>query len=98
MADNKNRSEQISELISSGIVGAALGKILTGKNETALIWGLVGIAVTATYKAFKLSTESAPVLIIDNGDVYEVDKDGNRKFIKHLPKLDAKIPDKFKIA
>ena len=66
MVEDKNRNEQISELIASGVVGAALGKILTGKNETALISGLVGIAVTATYKAFKLSTENAPVLIIDN--------------------------------
>lgn len=98
MADNKNRSEQISELISAGIVGAALGKILTGKKGNTIIWGLVGIAVAATYNAFKASTKSAPVLIIDNGDVFEVDKYGKRKFIKHLPKIDAEIPDTFKIA
>lgn len=98
MADNINRSEQISELISAGIVGTALGKILTGKKETSRISGLVGIAVTATYKAFKSSTENAPVLIIDNRNVYEVDKHGNRTFIKHLPQLDVEIPESFKIA
>lgn len=98
MNNIKNRNEQISDLISSGVVGVALGKILTGKSEKTLIASLVGIAVTATYKAFKLSKEISPVLIIDNKTVYEIDKNDNRKFIKHLPKLDVEIPDTFKIA
>jgi len=95
--EEKSRDEQISEYISAGVVGAALGKILTGQNEKAVIAGLVGIAATATYNAFKASAKNSPVLIIDDRKIYEVDSHGNRKFIKHLPRIDSKIPDTFKV-
>jgi hypothetical protein len=55
----KNENITLDSLINGGLIGAVLGSfLLKDKEEGAIIGGLLGAAISATFKASCSSTEN----------------------------------------
>lgn len=78
--------EIVQSLIAGGLIGAALGALLSkNKEEGASLGALAGAAILATFKASEQAKKSnVPLLYEENSCLYEIQPDGSKKFIKEL--------------
>ena len=85
----KKNHKTLESLIAGGFIGAAFGAFLSkDKEEGALLGALLGAVISGTLKANKEAQKTnQPVLIAENGKLYQVFANGEKKFIKDLPKL-----------
>lgn len=92
-------NEIFQSLISGGIIGAALGFLLSKNKERGTSLGaLAGAAILATYEANKAAhLSSIPVYIEENRKLYSIDADGHKSFVKDIPKPTEKLAKKFKL-
>ena len=99
MADRrKNTGEVIESALAGGIVGAALGALLTGKSKGTLASALLGAAIAASVKALGEAKENnLPVLFEENGVLYMLYPDGTKKLVKESGKKHRTIPLNFEI-
>lgn len=99
MAGNtKNKDERIENAIAGGLVGAALGALLTNKGEGTIVAGLVGAAIGASVSAINEAKYiSTPVMYEENGKLYKQYANGKKEFVKSLSKHNQKIPPTFSI-
>ena len=94
----KNKDEIIEDALAGGLIGAALGALLTGKSKDTLVAALLGAAIGASVKALDEAKENnLPVLIEENGVLYELNPNGKKKFIKRLKRTSRNIPPNFQI-
>lgn len=84
----KNDDEILESLIAGGLIGAALGALLSKSKENgATIGALAGAAILATFKASEQAKKSkVPILYEENGLLYEIQPNGKKRFIKELEK------------
>ncbi len=82
------------KLILGGLIGSALGALLAkNKDDGALVGALIGAAIAATATANENARKAnQDVLIVEGGDLYRVQPDGQKEFIKHLPRSNRKWP------
>jgi len=94
------RDKDIFEsMILGGLIGAALGTLLTNKKDGGALGALAGSVILASYKANELAQKSSvPVLVEENNIIYEVNSKGDKKFIKRIPKRKTYLPDHFKLS
>ncbi len=87
-----NDDEIIGSLIAGGIIGAALGSLLSEKNsagENTFLGALAGAAIVATYKANQNAQKTnVPVYVEENGSLYEQTTNGEKRFIKRNMNVD----------
>ena len=96
MSSNKN--EIIENALAGGVIGAALGALLTGKSKGALASAIVGAAIGASIKALREARKTnIPVLYEDNRVIYRLYPNGDREFVKNLEKQEIEIPQKFSL-
>lgn len=95
----KNRSSLLESLISGGLIGAALGAFLSrDKEEGAFIGALLGAAFSATLKANEEAQKTeVPVYVEENGRLYEMHRNGEKRFVKKIKKPDVILPGTFKL-
>ncbi|NCU03693.1 MAG: hypothetical protein GXC73_06855 [Chitinophagaceae bacterium] len=95
----KNDDEILESLIAGGVIGAALGTLLTkNKEEGAGLGALIGAALLATYKASEKAKETnVPVYVEENGSLYLIEEGGNKKFIREIEKPKVKLQPTFKL-
>jgi hypothetical protein len=94
----KNKDEIIEGALSSGLIGASLGALLTGKSKDSLVAALLGAAIGASVSALDEAKENnLHVLIEENGFLYELSPDGKKKQIKKLKRSNKSIPLRFQI-
>lgn len=94
----KNKDEIIEGALAGGLIGAALGALLTGKSKDSLAAALLGAAIGASVNALDEAKENnLPVLIEENGFLYELGPDGKKKQIKKLKRFNKSIPSRFEI-
>ncbi|MEX1003120.1 MAG: hypothetical protein WDZ35_13465 [Crocinitomicaceae bacterium] len=96
--DNRSKHEIIERAIAAGIVGAALGALLTGKSKGALAAGIVGAAIGASIKAQKEAKQfELSYLYEENGKIYRAFPDGSREFVKRISRSgrELNIPSTF---
>jgi len=92
----KKKQEIIEGAIAGGVMGAALGSLLTGKGKTTLISAITGAAIGASIKALKEAKKlEVPVLYEEDGTIYRVFSNGDREVVKELKKTDTNIPQTF---
>lgn len=92
-----NNDENIFQsLIAGGLIGAALGALLSkDKEEGATIGALAGAVILATYKANEQAQKTnLPVYVEEDGKLYEIQPGGIKRFIKDIPKPDF-VPNKY---
>ena len=95
-----NKDEEIFDsLIEGGIIGAALGALLAkSKLDGAILGAMAGAAILATYKASEQAKETnLPILIEEDGNLYEIEPNGNKKFLKAIKKSTIKVNEHFKL-
>ena len=69
----------IENAVAGGIVGAALGALLTEKGERTFIAGLVGAAIGASLEALKEAESiSTPIMFEENGEIYKQYSNGKK--------------------
>jgi outer membrane lipoprotein SlyB len=91
----------INDLIAGGLVGAALGALLSNENETgnnAVLGAIAGAAMVATFRANEEAKKTnIPLILEENGNLYEVYRNGEKRFLKKLEKSQTKVPTNFKL-
>lgn len=89
----------IESLIKGGIIGAALGALISkDKEDGAMMGALLGAAIAATLKANQAARQTkVPVYIEEDGKLYEIDQDGSQRFIKNVKKSVLHLPEQFKL-
>lgn len=89
----------IESLIKGGLIGAALGALLSkDKEEGAIIGSLLGAAFSATLKANEEARQTnVPVYVEEDGKLYEISSTGDKRFIKNIKKPAIDWPLRFKL-
>ncbi len=95
----KNDDEILQSLIAGGIIGATLGAILSKNHEEGTALGaIIGAAILGTFKAnLKASETEVPLIIEENGKLYQINKNGTKQFLKDIEKPNIKIQEHFKL-
>lgn len=95
-----NSDENIfKSLVKGGIIGAALGAIISKDTEEgALIGGIAGAAILATYQASQeTQANNLSVMVEEDGAIFEKFPNGEKKLIKKIQKQNIKVRKKFKL-
>ena len=95
----KNDNEIIESLIAGGLLGAALGALVSkNKEQGATLGALAGAAILATFKANEQAMQTnLPMLVEEEGSLYEVQAGGKKRFIRKIDKSSRKLPENFKL-
>jgi hypothetical protein len=96
MSDENN---SIESLIKGGLVGAALGSLISNDKEEGAIFGaLLGAAIAATLNAGEEARKTKlPLFVEEAGELYELSPNGNKRFIRKIEKPTQHFPEKFKL-
>jgi hypothetical protein len=95
----KSDNEILDSLIAGGLIGAALGALLSkNKEEGSVLGAMAGAAILATYKANeKASAMKIPMYVEENGNLFQIQPDGSKHFIRKLEKPGIKLNEHFKL-
>ncbi len=94
-----HKHDIIERALAGGLIGSALGALLTGKSRTALVSAIVGAAVGASINALNRAREhNLAVMYEEKGILYKQNPDGSRKRIRAIQKSNTVIPPSFSIA
>ena len=95
----KNDDEIIASLIAGGVIGAAIGALLSdNKDKGATLGGLIGATMLGTYKANeKARATQVPMVIEENGKLYEIQQNGVKKFLRSSEQPTVKLQKHFKL-
>jgi hypothetical protein len=94
----KNNDEIIESALIGGVIGTALGALISGKGKDTLVAALIGAAIGASKQALAEAKENnLSVLIEEDGALYELRPDNSKRFIKKLKRTIPSIPPKFEI-
>lgn len=95
-----NKLNTIESLVSLGILGATIGDVLSkDKEDGAIIGALVGVAIAATTKASEDAKKTKVThLVEEEGELYEVNSSGEKRFIRKLRKATTHLPVQFKLS
>lgn len=90
--------EIIESLVAGGLLGAALGALVSDDNHGTAIGALAGAAIVASFRANQRAQAAGmPVMIEQNNELVRIWPDGRRELIRKIPKANARIPKKFKL-
>jgi hypothetical protein len=96
----KKDDEIINDLVTSDIIGATLGALITNKKkgDNALLGAIAGAAILATLNAHKKALKSnVLVLVEENGKIYEIQKDNSKKLVKTIEKSNTFVPSNYRL-
>ena len=95
----KKDDEILNSLIGRGYIGSTLVSLLSKhKKNGGIIGTLAEAVILATFRANENAQKTnIPVYIEDKGIVYEVNSEGERKFIKKIQESLKKVPKKFQL-
>ena len=92
----KSEVEIVDSLILGGIIGAALGSLITNDKSGTGLGAIAGAALFASFKANEKAKQlQFPLVVLENGTLYELNKDGSKKVVKHIEKPSIKVPSNF---
>jgi len=95
-----NEDDQIIEtLITGGIIGAALGALISkNKEDGASIGAIAGAALLATFKANKKAMQTnLPMYIEEDGYLCQILPDGTKTIIRKIEKPTVQLQQHFKL-
>ena len=95
----KNDEAILQSLIAGGLIGAALGALVSkNKEDGAPLGALAGAAILATFKANEQAMQTnLPMYVEEDGNLYEVQNGGIKKFIRKIEKPIHQLPAHFKL-
>jgi len=93
-----DKYDKLEGALAGGAIGAALGALLTEKQEETIVLSLLGAACGATYQAFKESRNmESGILYEENGAIYKALPNGRKELVKKLDKNNTEVPKVFTI-
>lgn len=95
------KEEKIFEsLLAGGLIGAALGALIAkSKKGGATIGAIAGAALLATFQANERAKKNKlSVFVEEDGKLFEVYPDGEKKLIKYISKHNVEIEKNFKLS
>ena len=95
----KNDDEIFESLIAGGIIGAALGALVSKDNEEgAALGALAGAAILATYRASEQAKQTKlPMYLEEKGDLFLISGDGHKQFVRKIQKPTGPFRKNFKL-
>jgi len=94
----ENEEELLESLILGGIIGVALGAIITKDKSGTGLGAIAGAAILASFRANERAKKlNLPMLVEEDNILYQIEKDGTKKVIKEIPKSSVKIKSHFTI-
>jgi len=95
----KEENTTLDSLVKGGLIGAFLGAILAkDKEEGAVIGALLGAVISATQRANEAASKTnVPLLVEENGQLYEVSPSGQRRHVRALKKPSMDFPKTFQL-
>jgi hypothetical protein len=91
--------EMIETLVKGGVIGAALGALVTNNKNGAMLGALAGAAIAASLQANENAEKTnVPMVIEENGKLYKILPGGERKFIRSLNKSTKRLPKNFRLS
>lgn len=95
----KEEKTTIESLMKGGLIGAALGALLSkDKEDGAIIGALLGAAISATSKANEEAKKAnIPLFMEENGKLYEISSSGQMRFVRKIDKKVSGLPEKFQL-
>lgn len=99
MKKNENSTKIIEGALAGGLVGTALGAVLSGKRSDTIVAALLGAAIGASLKALQEAVDIQKLVMIEeDGILYYLYPDGSKEFIRRLKKISSsQIPSSFTI-
>jgi hypothetical protein len=89
--------EMIESLVKGGVIGAALGALVTDNKNGAILGALAGAAIAASLQANENAVKTnLPMLMEENGNLYKILPGGERRLIRSLNKS-KKPPKNFRL-
>lgn len=99
---NPSEEELLQSLIKGGVIGGALGALLSdpkNRQENAVLFAVAGAAILASYQASqRAKATSLPVYKIKEGSLIKEHQDGRIEVLKDNIDFKSKIPNKFRIS
>lgn len=94
-----NKDDQVFEsLIAGGLIGAALGALLSSKKDGPVIGAIAGAAIMATFNASEQAKDmNVPLHAVENGKLYEIMSDGTKRYIRDIPKRHGRLKRQYKL-
>lgn len=88
------KPDTLDDLIAGGLIGATLGALLANdKEEGAMLGAILGAAFSSTFEANQAALQTKePVLIVQEGKLFKVYPNGEKLYLKDLPKSNRKWP------
>ena len=95
----KNDEEIFESLIAGGVLGVHLGALVSkNKEEGTILGALAGAAILATYKANEKAMQTnLPMYVEEEGNLYQIQSGGMKKFIRKIEKPTVKLQKNFKL-
>lgn len=95
----KSDEEILQSLIAGGLIGAALGALLSkNKEEGSALGALAGAAILATFKANeKAMRMNIPMYVEEDGNLYLIQSGGVKKLVRKIDKPSVKLQEHFKL-
>lgn len=92
-----NENEIVKNLVAGGIIGAALGALISDDNhEGATIGAIAGAVIFATFKANEKAKQThIPFFIEEDNNLYKIGADGSKHFVKRIEKSQTKLNKQF---
>ena len=92
----KSNKRKIETLFTKGIIGKLLLEFILKKHNGSGTDLIAQIAVFSSFEANKKALKTKlPVIIEEDHKLYEINSNGNKKFIKHLKRSGKTIPQDF---
>lgn len=91
--------EIFERLIAGGIIGAAVGHLISDSKQDGIVIGaIVGASILATFKANEQAKKlNIPFYEQIDDALYEIQANGEHRFIKKIPRIDSNFPLNFKL-
>jgi hypothetical protein len=81
----EDRDTRIANALAGGLVGAALGALLTEKGSGTMAAALLGAAIGASVTALEEVKEAEqPRVYLKNGKIYRVYPDGSIEYVRTI--------------
>jgi hypothetical protein len=95
----KNDQEILQFLIKGGLIGGALGALLSkDKTEGSLLGAIAGAAIFATFRANEEAQKTnVPMYVVEDGYLYQIDKNGTKTQIRKVEKPNIQLKKHFKL-
>ncbi len=95
----KNDEEILESLIAGGLIGEALGALVSKNKEDGTTLGtLAGAAILATFKANEKAMQTnLPIYVVEDSNLYQIQPGGVKKFIRKIDKPSVELQQHFKL-